>query len=391
MTASSATTPSPAARGGLGTKLLPSLGILLVTGGLLLLIWFAWLWFNPAPAPYRYTLVKEGAATQFGPLGLDAWPDLTVAQYEIHADGVNDPIALATTARRGATPPILISWENRSSELLISLDSKLNELTALAAAIDKYAAKDARILAWWDTSRQIKLLAGRDTLFTQHLGEPLILPLPWQAYSDSVRHYEDQFWGAPASADERRNFQHFVDALIAEPVKGAARLRQLAGLQDSAGKTPDKAPSEAYIVIHVTDLYKLGLMRPEQFDITYKHFPMEGNMHGMIGYLKKWMQENNFATYTLQSLSDSMVRGYFLRDEKSSHSLLAQMLPFTNSMPLDLTVLQLIYQQGGYWVYKIPSATDAAAAPSAPGAAPHPDTNAAPRSDDAPTPAAPAS
>jgi hypothetical protein len=31
------------------------------------------------------------------------------------------------------------------------------------------------------------------------------------------------------------------------------------------------------------------------------------------------------------------------------------MLPFTNSMPLDLTVLQLIYQQGGYWVYKLPA------------------------------------
>lgn len=55
------------------------------------------------------------------------------------------------------------------------------------------------------------------------------------------------------------------------------------------------------------------------------------------------------------------------------------MLPFTNSMPLDLTVLQLIYQQGGYWVYKIPSAADAAGA------------NAAPRSDDTPTPAAPTS
>ena len=50
-----------------------------------------------------------------------------------------------------------------------------------------------------------------------------------------------------------------------------------------------------------------------------------------------------------------MVRGYFLRDEKSSNTLLAQMLPFTNSMPLDLTVLQLIYQQGGYWVYKLPA------------------------------------
>ena len=74
-------------------------------------------------------------------------------------------------------------------------------------------------------------------------------------------------------------------------------------------------------------------MRPDQFDITYKNFPMEGNMHGLIGYLKNWMQENNFTTYTLQSLSDKMVRGYFLRDGQSSNSLIAQMLPFTNSMP----------------------------------------------------------
>ena len=357
MTAPSASTPSPTraqpARGGLGTKLLPSLGILLVTGGLLLLIWFAYLWFNPAPAPYRYTLVKEGAAAQFSQLGLDPWPDLTIAQYEVHAEGVNDPIALATTARRGASPPILISWENRSSELLISLDSKLSELTALATAINKHAGQDARILAWWDTSRQIKLLAARDTLFSAHLGEPLILPAPWQTYSDSIRQHEDQFWGAPASAEEQRNFQRFADALIAEPATGARLLRELAGMPDAA--SPDGAAREAYVVIHVTDLYKLGLMRPEQFDIAYKSFPMEGNMHGMIGYLKKWMQENNFETYTLQSLSDSMVRGYFLRDARSSNTLLAQMLPFTNSMPLDLTVLQLIYQQGGYWVYKIPA------------------------------------
>ena len=71
---------------------------------------------------------------------------------------------------------------------------------------------------------------------------------------------------------------------------------------------------DAYMALHVTDLYKLGLMRPEQFDITYKNFPMEGNMHGLIGYLKQWMQDNNFITYTLQSLNDKMVRGYFLRD-----------------------------------------------------------------------------
>jgi hypothetical protein len=111
-------------------------------------------------------------------------------------------------------------------------------------------------------------------------------------------------------------------------------------------------------------------------------------MHGMIGYLKSWMQENGFKTHTLQSLSDKMVRGYFLRDAQSSNTLIAQMLPFTESQPLNLTAVQLIYQQGGYWVYKIPPAggmpseaapsqaapsSDAAspdAAPSPPGAEP---------------------
>jgi hydroxylamine oxidation protein HaoB len=327
-------------------RLLPSLGIFLVAGGLLLLAWFAYLWFNPSPAPYRYTLISEGDTAQFAELGLEPWPDLTIAQYEVHVEGVNEAVALAHTARRGPAAPVLISWENRTSELLLSVDSKLSELTTLATAIDKHAPADALILAWWDTARQIRLLSGRDTLFTAHLGEPLIVPAPWAGRTDSIRAHEDRFWGDAASVDERRRFERFADALVAEPERGAALLRELAGSR------------EAYIAIHVTDLYKLGLMRPDHLDLAYKNFPMEGNMHGMINYVKNWMRDNDFKTYTLQSLSDGMVRGYFLRDEQSSNTLIAQMLPFTNTQPLDFEALQLIYQQGGYWVYKIPPAAD---------------------------------
>jgi hydroxylamine oxidation protein HaoB len=360
----SATTGRAATPARHNNRLLPSLGILLVTGGILLLAWFAWLWFNPGPSPYRYQLVEEGGVDKFSQLGLDAWPDLTIAKYDVFAEEIEKPLASGHTARRGQTPPVLISWENHTSELIASVDSKLNELTALASAINKYAGKDALILGWWDTSRQIKLLASRDTLFNSHVGQPLIIPTPWRNREEAIRKYEDQFWGARASDEERRKFERFTDALLAEPEQGAAILRELAG-----GR-------EAYIALHVTDLYKLGLMRPDQFDITYKNFPMEGNMHGLIGYLKNWMQENNFTTYTLQSISDKMVRGYFLRTDKNSNSLIAKMMPFTNSTPLDLQPVQLIYQQGGYWVYQIPSADPApvsanpAATPSAPDPAP---------------------
>ena len=101
-------------------------------------------------------------------------------------------------------------------------------------------------------------------------------------------------------------------------------------------------------------LEALSSLREPRFDMAYKDFPMGGNMHGLIGYLKGWMRDNNYATYALQSLSDQDVRAYFLRDAKSSEALLAQTLPLTNTQPLKLEALHLIYQQGGYWVYKIP-------------------------------------
>jgi len=46
-------------------KFLPSLGLGLVAGGLLLLGWFAYLWFKPAPVPYTYQLVAEGGTSKF--------------------------------------------------------------------------------------------------------------------------------------------------------------------------------------------------------------------------------------------------------------------------------------------------------------------------------------
>jgi len=355
-------------RRGVGNKLLPSLGIVLVTGGILLLAWFGWLWFNPGPSPYRYQLVEEGGIDKFPKLGLDAWPDLAISRYEIHTEGIDQPLAAGHVARRGNGAPVLLDWENRTSELIVSTDAKLSELTTLALAIAKYAPKDALILAWWDTSRQINLLSGRDTLFKSHVNEPLIVPVLWRERSEAIRKYENEFWGAPAAKEEHARFLRFADALLSEPEKGAAMLRELAG------------DREAYVAIHVTDLYKLGLMRPEQFDVTYKHFPMEGNMHGLIGYLKQWMQDNNYLTYTLQSLNERMVRAYFLKEPKSAQTLMARMLPFTQSQPLDLEPVQLIYQQGGYWVYKIPGGNESPA--------PAPESSASPSgSPSAPAPA----
>lgn len=309
-----------------------------------MLAWGGYLWLKPEPAPYRYQLVEEGAANKLSSLGLEAWPNVTISKFEVLVDSVERPIAVTYRATANGSTPVMLNWENRMPEPVTSMGPTLPELTALATAINKHVPQDALILSWWDTSRQIGLLTGRSTLFTSHLGQPLIVPSYWRSRLDSIAKYEQEFWGAQGSADETAKFQQFIEGLIAYPNEGASILRGLAGSR------------EAYVVVHVSDIYKLGLMRPERIDVAFKDFPLTGNVHGLSGQVKAWMLDNQYNTYSLQPLTEKEVRAYFLRESGGSDILLAKMLPFSSWRPMDLESLQLIHKEGGYWVYKIPSA-----------------------------------
>ena len=331
------------------SKILPSLGIILVAGGFLLLGWFAFLWFDPGPAPYHYRVVEEGGADKFPKLELNAWPDLKISKQEMHVEGMEEPIAAAYVARRGNAKPVMLAWENHVGEPMFFPDSKLSELSFLAPAITKHMPKDAAILAWWDTSRQIQLLTGLETVFTSHLSEHLIIPMVWQPRTEAIAKYERNFWGSVPSVEEKRKFQRFADALSSEPTEGAAILRELTG-----GR-------EGYVVVHIADLYKLGLMRPDRIGVAYKDFPVKGSgdVHGLNAMVKRWEGDNKYTAHTVHGFSDNIMRAYFLTDEKSTKTLLAQMLPLTTSLILDFQPLQMVYKEGGYLVYKIPSAPPA--------------------------------
>lgn len=328
------------------SKILPSLGVILVAGGFLLVGWFAFLWFDPGPAPYQYRLVEEGGIEKFPKLELGAWPDLKLTKQEIHVERMEEAIAAAYIARRGNSKPVMIGWENHVVEPMLFLDSKLSELSILAPAISKHMPKDAAILAWWDTSRQIQLLTGLDPVFTTQLNEPLIMPMVWKPRMESIAKYERDFWAAPPTEEEQRKFQRFADALSSEPTEGVAILRELTG-----GR-------EGYIVVHIADLYKLGLMRPDRIGVAYKDFPVKGSgdVHGLNIMVKRWQEDNKFTAHTVHGFSETIMRAYFLTDEKSTKTLLAQMLPMTTSLILDFQPVQLVYKEGGYLVYKIPSA-----------------------------------
>ncbi len=314
-----------------------------MTGGLVLLGWFAYLWFSPVPAPYHYELVKEGNPEEFPELELNAWPDLQLKQYDVRVEDIAKPVAQVILAQKGNTS-VLIDWQNNTRDILHTLGRKPTELSAVATAIKAHAEQDALILGWWDTSRQMSLLTGHETLFSSHMNEPLIIPLDWVEQSGAIQDYEKQFWQSSASQQEREQFKQFGAALTATPEEGIAQLRALIGSERTA-----------YLIIHIIDLYRLGLIYPDKLGVAYQNLPLTGNMHGMINQMKVQLANNNFDTYTLQSITDSEIRAFFLSDEQSSETLLARMLPFTEKdSPLELDVAQLTYQHGSYWVYKIP-------------------------------------
>ena len=72
--------------------------------------WFAYLWFAPGEAPYRYQLIKEGEAKQFPELELEHWPDLAISKYEVRTEGIDKPLAQVYFGRRDKGHPVMLNW-----------------------------------------------------------------------------------------------------------------------------------------------------------------------------------------------------------------------------------------------------------------------------------------
>lgn len=317
-------------------------GGLLVAGGLFFVGWLAWVTLKPGPAPYSYALVAEGGVEKFPELGLRDQEELSVRKYEVHAEEVEDPIAVLHVGSKQNGAPVLLDWQNRTAEPVITLTAQMSELAALVQALSKHAAPGSLVLAWWDTSRQLKLLAGANVLFDENLGQPLLIPTPWRGDRDAIEALERKFWKFPSPSTTDAQFRQYVGALLADVPAGVARLRQLAGER------------EAYVVVHVSDAYRLGALQPDRFGIGYKDFPKTSQTHGMIDGAKNWLRQQGYEFYTVEAKGENSLRVYFLTGATDRDTLIAQLLPFSSSNPLELEELQIVYQHRGYWVYKLP-------------------------------------
>ncbi len=324
-------------------KALPLAGIVLLTGGLCLLAWVGWMFLHPEPAPYAYVMVKEGEVGQFPDLGLDGEDssDFKVRKYEIRVEGADEPAAVLHIATQEDSAPILLDWRSLLVEPAINESAPMPDTVALARAVRQHAPADAVVLAWWDISRRLKLLAGARVLFDRHLSQPLLIPEAWLTYRDSIAAKERAFWKAEHSPAQSRKFEQFVDALLSDEQVGTQRLRDLAG-----GR-------ETFLVLNLRDAYRLGVLRPDQFGIGFKDFPKSADVHGLAATIKQWLRERDYESYTIQPMGDTAIRVYFLTARTSPNVLLARLLPFTTSDPMHMEEVRLVYQKGNFWIYRL--------------------------------------
>lgn len=279
-----------------------------------------------APAPYRYEIEPAAA-------------DGTQALRVVGADG--RLLAKAEIAR-DAHGPVLLQWQAQVDDPLLYLNIPGSETQTIAQVLARHRKPGQPVLAWWDTSRQLRHWGGGEMRFDAHLAQPLFVPSRWRGQQRQVMQAEREFWGA-ADADQLQAFDTFAQALASDETKGVELLRAL-------------APGGAVIVLHLRDLVLLGQMFPQRLAVSFQDFADPGDVHRSVRGVQGWLREGAQTAYSVLKLPDNRVRAIALKDDASAATLAARLLPLIGNRQDDVNGLTLVYQAGGYSVFELAAA-----------------------------------
>ncbi len=308
--------------------------------GFLLIDWAGYDLLLPDPAPYRYELVAEGNLTSFPDLALSVPLDLALRKFEARLDGDGTPFAELYVADLGPeVAPVLLDWQNRSSELALVFPSRTKDLNELLNAVRTHVPEDAFMLGWWETTRQLHALTGVKVLFNENFPRPLFIPPSWESELSGIESLERVFWRI--SEKNSANFGKFIDALSSKADVGSEILKEIAGNR------------RCFIVVQLSDAYKLSLTRPNLVGVGFRDFPAGGDIHDEIIQVKNWLDRQGLRDYAVESMGLAKKRVYYLENIETAKTLLVQMLPFGNFDPLKLNSLKLVANYGSYWVYEL--------------------------------------
>ncbi|WP_363347582.1 hydroxylamine oxidation protein HaoB [Methylocystis echinoides] len=310
------------------------IGAALLVAGLGLLGWAGYSALRPA-SHYALTLAPAPTedAKEIGALNL---PPAALQRIEITSPEERRPVAQGLVARDGERLAPIV-WRNEVTEPILFADVSASDATKVLTAIAAHVPEGAVVLAWWDLSRGIRAAAKKDAPLDDPQARGLLIPRSWTEGAAAER----QRWGAGAAPQAAESFGQFIDALLSDEQQGAAALAKLA-----QGRP-------AYVAVHISDVWKAAAARPERLSVAYKDFPSAGVSHGVIKTATQWMREQKIdGGFAVEPIGGATRLHYFQR-KGDSDTLLAKLLPFSTSNPMQLEKLELVYQHKGWWVYRL--------------------------------------
>jgi hydroxylamine oxidation protein HaoB len=312
----------------------------LIVAGAALLAWAAYSSLRPPGAPYemRFSPMPAGALSEVAEYGLDSAP---LERIEITAPDARRPIATAIVMRAADGRLAPLSWRNAVTEPVFFAELVPSDAAKVLAAIREHVPSEAVVLSWWDFSRLIRSVAGRQAPLDDPLARGLLAPAAWRSSGDHVSEQQRSLWGAGVPNNDGEGFAKFIHALLLDEAHGAAALAEIAG-----GKP-------AYLAVRLSDIWKAAAVHPDRVSIAYKDFPGASGAHGVMKAASQWMQERKIeGGYAVEPIG-AAIRLHYLPRKSDSELLIARLLPFSTSNPMRLERFDLVYQHKDYWIYKL--------------------------------------
>jgi hydroxylamine oxidation protein HaoB len=233
---------------------------------------------------------------------------------------------------------VVLDWQPATQPPLLMREVHAEEELRLVEAMAKHLPDGASVLAMPATSARLSAL----TAARWPLAGAAAFVLAPGAGADQAAALR-AFAGADAPADPEADAaaRALVEALLSEDAGGAARLRVLAGT------------GEAYALVHLHDAFALGLIRDGALPMLWRNFTATGFSHDLAREAKAEVALAGHAAYAIDRNPEGNLRGHFLTRDADTATLIAQLLPFDTSRLGEVPGMVLVYQTGGYWLYRI--------------------------------------
>lgn len=293
------------------------------------------------PAPYTYE-IADGAPSEAASALAELIPDAKASSLTLHATAPDKTAAKAEIITLPEGGEVIVGWTSTAREPLLRSDISAKEELSLVTALRKHLPEGSTILAMPALSARLAHFVPADYPLAEAVGqEALRIPAPWADQRAAVEAIEQRWLTGDADAAAPERFVQFINALLAEDIYGAARLQTLA------------APANSYIILHVRDVFDLGVTTPDRVLVSQRDFPAAGLAHDKSRAVKDWAARENYAAYAVERRAGGAIRAYYLADAKDKSTLMGQLLPFNTANIGAVSGTRLVYQTGGYWIYRL--------------------------------------